>query len=84
MITKLFEESIGEEIQIPDIERFILDRIPRLYFNVTYNRKTSDKDRETIIISGNPTNTKIINEGKILTGFNQFNLFEKQSKVEYI
>jgi len=63
MITKLFEESIREEnrrrnieideeiegeIQIPDIERFILDRIPRLYFNVTYNRKTSDKDRETI------------------------------------
>ena len=60
MITKLFEESIREEteeeineeiegeIQIPDIERFILDRIPRLYFKVTYSRETSDKDREII------------------------------------
>ena len=35
-----------------------------------------NEDIETIIISGNPTNTKIINEAKILTGFNQFNLID--------
>ena len=31
---------------------------------------------KTIIISGNPTNTKIINEAKILTGITQFNLID--------
>ena len=35
-----------------------------------------NEDIETILISGNPTNTKIINEAKILTGFNQFNLID--------
>jgi len=35
-----------------------------------------NNNTKTIIISGNPTNTKIINEAKILTGITQFNLVD--------
>lgn len=35
-----------------------------------------NKNTKTIIISGNPTNTKIINEAKILTGINQFSFID--------
>ena len=35
-----------------------------------------NNDTKTIIISGNPTNTKIINEAKILTGITNFKLID--------